>query len=328
MKHGDAMRREIIVDALRRFESLPNRTIARYILQQHGSLFDGNLELIRDRIRYITNKQGAKHRARSGERVLRDGKKLVLPKTWRTQRTPHKISPGRWLGLFDVHVPFHEPIPINAAIAYGKEHNVDGILFGGDLQDCEAVSFWKSSRRPKFDEEIEMLLDFLDFIDQEFPGIPKVWKPGNHEYRLPRYYQSKAPELIGLPLAAFDTVLSLESRGITMLDDYFQIIMAGKLPILHGHEVRISRAVNPARGLFLRTKSWALCGHCHTTSEHSTRDIGGTLITTWSVGCLCDLSPDYNPYGDWNWGFCMIDVQKNGNFVVTNKRILPSGEVV
>ena len=105
--------------------------------------------------------------------------------------------------------------------------------------------------------------------------------------------------------------------------------MAGKLPVLHGHEIRnIQRTVNPARGLFLRAKSWAACSHCHTTSEHTTRDINGQVITTWSFGCLCDLQPEYNPFGnDWNWGFALVNVNDDGGFEVENKRIMPSGRV-
>jgi hypothetical protein len=125
-----------------------------------------------------------------------------------------------------------------------------------------------------------------------------------------------------------ETILGLEYRDIEFLD-YLQLVMAGKLPILHGHEVpNISRTVNPARGLFQHTKTWAMCSHCHTTSQHPAKDIYGTLLTTWSTGCLCDLSPDYNPFGNnWNWGFALVNVEKNGDFEVENKRILPSGKV-
>jgi len=243
------------------------------------------------------------------------------------KRTPYHLTPGLWLLLFDVHVPFHEPKAVEAAIKYGQDQKVTGILFPGDLQDCASVSFWASARRRDFDKELEIFIDFLDFIEKEFPEQEKVWLPGNHEYRLPRYYQSKAPELIGVPLQAFDTVLALEQRKITRLE-YNQIVMAGKLPILHGHEFKISTVVNPARGLFLKTKSWAMCGHCHTTSEHTDKNIQGTLLTTWSVGCLCDLSPDYSPYGNrWNWGFALVNVEKNGAFTVSNRRILPNGVV-
>ena len=87
--------------------------------------------------------------------------------------------------------------------------------------------------------------------------------------------------------------------------------------------------LNPARGLFLKTKSWAMCGHSHTTSEHTERDIRGTILTTWSVGCLCDLSPDYHAFGNnWNWGVSIVETQANGDFQVDNRRILPNGSVV
>lgn len=317
---------EIVRDAIRRFQHLPSRTIARYILHEYGPIFDGNLENIRASIRYHTGKIGEKNRSDVRDPISHTPQ--VMPKTWRETRTPYKLPPGLWLVLSDVHVPFHEPKPLESAIKYGQAEKVTGIFFNGDIQDCAAISYWPSARKRDFDQEIELFIDFLDFIAGAFPGLPIVYKPGNHEYRLPRYYQAKAPELIGMPLKAMEDVLGFEYRGIEMLD-YHQIVMAGKLPIIHGHEVRvISRAVNPARGLFLRTKSWAACAHCHTTSEHTSKNIQGVLLTCWSFGCLCDLNPDYNPLGnDWNWGFALVNVEKNGDFEVVNKRILPDGSV-
>jgi hypothetical protein len=251
-----------------------------------------------------------------------------LPPTWRKTRTTYKLPVGLWLVAADVHIPFHEPKPIEAAVKFGQAEKVTGILFNGDLQDCASISYWPTGRKRDFDKEVEMFIDFLDFIDHEFPGTLKVYKPGNHEYRLPRYYQAKAPEMIGLPLQAVDDVLGLEYRGIEFLD-YHQIVMAGKLPIIHGHEMRISTPVNPARGLFLKTKTWALCSHFHRESTHTSTNLQGTLLTTWSTGCLCDLSPDYNPYGnDWCHGFALINVEKNGGFEVRSLRILPNGKVV
>jgi len=41
------------------------------------------------------------------------------------------------------------------------------------------------------------------------------------------------------------------------------------------------------------------------------------------------MHPDYAPYGtNWNWGFAIVNVEKNGNFEVVNRRILPNGKVV
>jgi hypothetical protein len=318
---------EIVKDAIRRFEHLPTRTIARYILHNYGPIFDGNLENIRASIRYHVGASGDNHRKNKKNPL--DHNPQPLPATWRKSRTAYKLPPGLWLVLSDVHIPFHEPKPLESAVRFGQAEKVTGILFNGDLQDCASISYWPSGRKRDFDKEVEIFIDFLDFIDHEFPGTLKVYKPGNHEYRLPRYYQAKAPELIGLPLQAVDDILGLEYRGIEFLD-YHQVVMAGKLPIFHGHEFQsITRAVNPARGLFLRTKTWAACSHCHTTSEHTPKNVFGTLLTTWSFGCLCDLSPDYNPYGnDWNWGCALVNIEKNGDFEIQNRRILPNGRVV
>jgi hypothetical protein len=316
----------IIKDAIRRFNHLPTRTIARYILYNYGEAFDGNLEKIRKGVQYYTGQNGEKDRKQCREILPHHPQSL--PPTWRKTRTVYPLPVGLWLVLSDLHVPFHEPMSIEKAVRYGQMEKVNGICFNGDLQDCASISYWPSTTKRDFDREVEVVIDFLDFIDHEFPDTLKVYKPGNHEYRLPRLYAAKVPELIGLPLSAVESVLGLEYRGIDLLD-YHQIVMAGKLPIIHGHEIpSLSRSVNPARGLFLRTKSWAACSHCHTTSEHTSKNIQGTLLTTWSFGCLCDLNPDYNSVGnDWNWGFALVNVEKNGDFELVNRRILQNGKV-
>lgn len=318
---------DIVKDAIRRFNHLPVRTIARYILHEYGPIFDGNLEKIRQQIRYYTGKDGEDNRKAAKEILKHNPQKL--PPTWREDVPDYHLKDGVWLVLNDAHVPFHEPKPIEAAVKYGQSEQITGIFFNGDMQDCEAASHWHTKRKRDFDREIEVFIDFLDFMEHEFPDVPVVYKPGNHEYRLPRLYQQRIPEMIGLPLEAVSLVLGLEHRGIEYLD-YHQKVMAGKLPILHGHEIgKITRAVNPARGLFLQAKTWSMCGHCHTTSENTAKDINGTLLTTWSVGCLCDLSPDYYTFGNnWNWGFAVVNVEKNGSFEVVNRRVLPSGKVV
>uniref|UniRef100_A0A6M3JPU6 Putative calcineurin-like phosphoesterase n=1 Tax=viral metagenome TaxID=1070528 RepID=A0A6M3JPU6_9ZZZZ len=320
----------IVKEAIRRFNHLPSQTIARHVLATHGDLWENNLEIIRTSVRKYRGSQGKRSRTKTADKslYLTGNEKIEMPATWRQKRTSYKLPPGTWLVMSDVHVPFHEKAPIEAAIQAGQAEKVDGVFLNGDIMDCAAVSYWPTVRRD-FNAEVEATIDFLDFLRGEFPKQKIVYKPGNHEYRLPRYFLSKAPDLIGTPLAAMETVMGFERRGIDFLD-YFQIVYAGKLPILHGHEVRmIARTVNPARGLFLRNKMFSLCGHCHTTSEHTSKTLEGTLMTCWSVGCLCDLNPDYNPYGnDWNWGFAVINVEKNGHFEVVNKRVLPNGKVV
>lgn len=320
---------EIVKSAIRRFGNLGNMTIARYVLNTHGDLFDQDIEKIRDRVRYWRGKKGKSKKDRLTDKSLvQSDDKIDMPKSWNPKSYDYHLAPGLWLILSDLHVPFHEIKPLEAAIQAGQAEKIDGIFFNGDFQDASAVSYWPTRHRDWM-KEVEQVIDMLDFIGQEFPKIPIVYKPGNHEYRLPRYYLSNAPDLIDSPVTALEVTLGLSERGIEFLD-YFQKVMAGKLPIFHGHEFSfLSRAVNPARGLFLRAKTYAACSHCHSVSEHNAKNVFDELLSTWSFGCLCDLHPDWNPYGnDWGWGFAFINVEKNGDFEVVNKRVLPSGQVV
>lgn len=319
-------RTQITRDTVRRFYHLPARTIARYLIAEYPELYDNDLEKARNAVRLVLGSAGEKNRTH-GDGSLFRCEAVPMPQTWRKNRTVHQLGEGLWGVLSDVHVPFHEPKPIETAIQYLHTQKVTGIFLNGDIQDCAAVSYWPTAKRD-FNKEVACVVDFFDFLRTEFPDIPIVYKPGNHEYRLPRLYVAKMPELAETPLAAMETMIGFEERKIEFLD-YFQVVMAGKLPVLHGHEIaHITKTVNPARGLFLRAKSFAACSHCHTTSEHTTRDISGNVITTWSFGCLSDLAPDYNPFGnDWNWGFGLINVEKGGSFEVENRRIMPTGKL-
>jgi len=322
-----AIRGRIARDAVRRFPNLPTLTLAKYINERYGTYFENDLEAIRANIRYYRGQLGKKNRRAAKDKHLFTDK-VTLPPTWRGIKTDYKLKEGLWFVISDIHVPFHEPKAIESAFSAAQAEKVDGVLINGDLQDCSALSYWQTANRD-FNAEVELVIDFLDFLRQEFPKQQIVYKPGNHEYRLPRYYITHAPELADTPLACMETLLGFEERKIEFLD-YFQKVMAGMLPIIHGHEIRaISRAVNPARGLYLKAKTFCACSHCHTPSMHPAKDIHGNLLTTWSFGCLCDLEPDWNPFGnDWGWGFAFVNVEKDGNFEVVNKRILPNGKVV
>lgn len=312
-----------IKNALELYPMVQTTSLARLVLTQNPGVF-ASLEDARTMIRYYRGKCGIAHLNELSDRSFI----AEIPKQWGMKREPYVLTPGLWLIAACLHIPYHEQKPIESMIKHAKEEGVMGILFNGDFQDCYSVSKWFRERND-INAEIEATIKFLEFFRYEFPDVKMVWKPGNHEYRLPMHYMRYDPSIAGslLGFAAMESVLDLDGKNIEYLD-YLQIVMAGKLPILHGHEFKLGTTVNPARGLFLKAKTWALCSHHHRTSQHSGRNLKGELLTTWSTGCLCDLSPDYMPYNDWNWGFAMVNIEKNGQFEVTNWRILPNGKVV
>jgi hypothetical protein len=133
----------------------------------------------------------------------------------------------------------------------------------------------------------------------------------------------KAGELVGIEEFEFTNIIKARARGIE--------IIGGKKPMklnnlwgVHGHEYvgGISAPVNPARGLFLRSKVSSFQGHCHQTSSHVESRLSGESIATYSIGCLSELYPDYMPFNKWNHGFAEIDLDDNGqDYEFRNYRI-------
>jgi hypothetical protein len=103
-----------------------------------------------------------------------------------------------------------------------------------------------------------------------------------------------------------------------------QITKAGKLNIMHGHTIfrGAYSPVSPARTIYMKTKMSSVCGHTHKISETTETDLAGSIVTCWSTGCLCELSPDYFPHGNnYGHGFAHAIIGGNGDFSVKNFRI-------
>jgi len=147
----------------------------------------------------------------------------------------------------------------------------------------------------------------LGFILESFPKALFIYKLGNHDQRLEDYMINKAPELLDTEFWQIEHLLDFEKYNIVKVGslDYIKL---GKLRVVHGNEFRSGfiAPVNPARGLFLRTKESALQSHVHRTSEHTEKTLGGKVIVCYSIGCLSDLQPDYNRYNNYNLGFAMV----------------------
>ena len=115
------IQKDIVLRAIERFPRLPNRTLARYILMENGEYFDGDIEKIRNSVRYFSGSCGEKSRCHKRE--------ITIPKTLRNKRTPYHLTPGKWLLLFDVHIPYHEPRPLKRRFSTGKTKMLRGYFF-------------------------------------------------------------------------------------------------------------------------------------------------------------------------------------------------------
>lgn len=230
------------------------------------------------------------------------------------------------LVISDLHIPYHELEAVYTALDSGIKHGVDSIIINGDLIDFYKISrYTKDPTKKNIRYEFEMTQEFFDFLREKFPKQQIYFKLGNHEERYEDFLKSKAPELFGDPYYSLEERLGLNQWGIHYIGGR-QVIKYGKLNIVHGHEFGSSffSPVNPARGLFLRAKASTMAGHNHQTSEHHENNLNGDQIACWSLGCLCNKSPEYRPfaYTKWNWGFAIVEKDKKGRFQVENKRIM------
>jgi predicted phosphodiesterase len=321
----------IAADYCRRFKTQSTRAIARLLKRDEPLLFASEnaarvmVQRVRDEAGLIKN-----------NRYIAPQNKVerVAPKCWDKLPTP-KAEFDDWnaveiggdmtaLILSDIHIPYYHKSSLLAALEMGRKRECDLILLNGDIADHYAVSHWDTDpRRRKFADEVDAMRDFLETLRDNFPAARIIYKLGNHEERYERYMRGKCAELLGVDKFDFAEIYELGKQGVEVVRD-MKPIRLGKLFVIHGHEYRfpIANPVNPARGLFLRAKTLALCGHFHQTSQHSERNLEQSVVSTWSTGCLANLHPEYRPLNNWNHGHAIVSASRDGTFEVENYRTI------
>lgn len=223
--------------------------------------------------------------------------------------------------LNDIHCPFHDMLALTTAIKSLKERRVNTVYLNGDIIDFYSISrFMKDKKLRNLANELDKTREFLKVLRDIFSDCRIYYKIGNHDARWDHYIASNAGEFEGMEEFTLSYMLRLPKLNIQVVDSSTRA-KAGHLNILHGHEIFGSGGVNPARALFLKTGSSVIQGHVHRTAEHSEPDLDGKLRSCWSVGCLSDLRPKYNPNSKYNHGFAHIETDSSGHFHVDNKKI-------
>lgn len=319
---------------IKRFPKTSIRALARKLYKDNPELYT-DIEDARGRIRYCVGSQGENSRKKvSG--LITKAKRTANPldgfpegdKYFKDGWSPISLGGAKVAVLSDLHVPYHDKEACLAAIKHAKKQGCTDVLINGDFLDIHNMSkFCKDPRKKNFAQELKYGKDILNRIRDTFSGDITL-KLGNHDERYEHFLYNKAAELLDVEDFEMDRLLRLDEIGVRYVKDKRRIKL-GKLWVIHGHELPrgISDPVNPARGLYLRTKTTSLCGHWHRTSEHTETSMDEEMVTCWSTGCLCDLRPEYSPINKWNHGFAIVTVEASGDFEVDNYRIL-NGKVL
>jgi predicted phosphodiesterase len=301
-----------------------------------NNLLFKNVEDARSRLRYIEGKFGKSALKDLGEKtelILKEERPrnpYNLPDSDETDYTPFVFKGHkRIVILSDIHAPYHNIPALTAAIEYSKKEKPDALLLNGDTIDCHQLSrFIRDPKKRNFKQELDIFKALFEVFEKQLK-CRIYFKIGNHEERYEHFLYQKAGELTGIEEFEFQNILKARARGIEVIGDKRYMKM-NELCGIHGHEYigGISAPVNPARGLFLRSKVSCFQGHNHQTSEHTEPTLTGKMVTTFSLGCLSELHPQYMPLNKWNHGFAIVDLDSNRkNYEFRNKRIL-NGKVL
>jgi predicted MPP superfamily phosphohydrolase len=131
----------------------------------------------------------------------------------------------------DTHSPYHDKKAWALMMKAAKEFKPDTIAHMGDLGDFYAVS--SHSKDPKRIRHLKDEIIEVRKLRQELDDLKpkrKIFIEGNHENRLERYLQDKAPELFGL--VSSDDLLELSENNWEYIP-YRESAKIGKLYITH-----------------------------------------------------------------------------------------------
>jgi predicted phosphodiesterase len=233
---------------------------------------------------------------------------MALPKRYR-----------RIAVLSDIHLPYHDRSALVRAIKEVKSIGVDAIYLNGDVMDAYQLSkHEKNKLNRSFKYEVDMTRLFFEELRLNFKEEDIYFKIGNHDQRFDRYIMDNAEQLQGL--LTLEDILRLRDHRVKVVQSMTKVI-AGKLNILHGHELPVKGAMNHARAVMMKTSSNVLMGHFHRSDRSYSRNLDGDVHAVFGTGCLCKLNPKYMSINNWNHGWALVHLEKDGTFEVESKDI-------
>lgn len=331
MKLGTKERTALVRQYVQNFTKTPSRQLARMIYAKHKKAFL-SYSTAYSAVRYARGAVGKVHRSRAGAKAGVTPKPIEIPPSIARPWDTFALGDGKHLIINDLHVPFHDPVALEVALEWGINSGCTTCFINGDLGDFFSISAY--DKRPDrvaggVKQEMRLQGEVLLMLAKHFERV--VFKPGNHDEWLGRYIRKKAPELWGIESlkpenAIWQEVEELDPekklwKKIEFLPDLARV-QAGKLTILHGHELPKGAIgpVNAARGVFIKAYDLCTVGHWHQHSNHTARTLNNEMLTCWSIACLCGLWPDYAKVNQWGHGAATVEVDGR-EFNLDNRRI-------
>ena len=196
--------------------------------------------------------------------------------------------------LPDLHYPHYEKRVFDAVSEFVSDYQPDQLVYMGDQISLDCISSW-NVRKPLLKEGCRVLKDFdgfntkvlLHFESLIKKDTKKVFMIGNHEQRI-AWYNEQHPELEGF--LDLDNYLKLDERGYEVVP-FNEIYKIGKLSVIHGFYWNKYHAAKTLEAF----EGNVVYGHVHNPQMYAkvTPIDRKGYHTATSLGCLCNIKPDY-----------------------------------
>lgn len=247
----------------------------------------------------------------------------------------------------DVHLPYERKDTLEIIKKHAPE--IDTIVFGGDIMDCESVSSFPKIDRISLLEELDYTHKFLKKVRQIAPHAKIVLIKGNHEARheitIKRMQKKQLQKLIN------PEILEMFVDGFTLYEDgkkikyepiegliyvpSYYVNLDGKLIVAHPRNFSQSKGTILEKavqhfGNYGEQFDVVVFGHTHKMCNGIVERHGSKYAI--ENGCLCQEMPYATKSGSLNYtpqsyGYCVVRYDKDEPINPNNIDIvyLPSG---
>ncbi len=196
--------------------------------------------------------------------------------------------------LGDVLDPIHDEAAMACALEVLKYTQPEVIVLLGD--DLDFPGFSSFLKHPSLlhlaNAAVQRLYEFLCAVRAACPNARIVYIEGNHEFRIKRYLNERAPELVGLcrggttqEVTNVEYLLRLDELGIEYIGDYGTHTWIDGIRTLHGELLGKDGGETVAKMLREYVDS-SFCGHNHRLElAFKTRMILGERVITFAATC-------------------------------------------
>ena len=229
-------------------------------------------------------------------------------------------KPLRFQIVSDIHGILKDQRACDAALAFRRDFKPDIRIIAGDIWDFGAI------RKGASDEErsVSMRDDFdsgREFADEFFVGGGvKHMMLGNHDLR--PFILAQSPDAVRRDLGEkmvhdIKEVARRASAKLWPYDARTGVLELGHLRVLHGYHTGMNACAAHAR-----IYGNCVFGHIHSIESFQTP--GLQQKEARSIGCLCDLNPDYanTKTGKLKWGhgFAFGFLFSDGSYTINQVR--------